>query len=483
MNRRILWCDAEANFTQLKDIASIANLINKAKAAKIDTLVIDIKPLSGEVLYNSSIAPRFKGSDTASYPYSFDLLQTVITEGHKAGIEIHAGINVFSEGHRQWNRGPAFEHPDWQATLLEPIRSAIIDSNSHIKIELFDPWTDEIDQPIIYTKKSGKSLNLNKNRKYITIIEDSVTDFANYNNNSTIQIPDNGCILSIPERYSLPIKINSVIEWKIEHILRKHADSLIPSWGLFVNPIGPAAAYELSVIDEIVSKYNIDGITLDRLRYPNIYADFSNISLRSFSDWIGHKDAITPCDILSYDAKPWNSLNRGPFFKQWLEWRAWQINNFATATVEMIRSHAKNIKIGVYVGSWYESYFDVGVNWGSQDNVLTYEWMTSDYHKTGYASLFDYICTGCYYPNVSKEDAKVRNMPLGATVEAACELSKQAILDSSKIYGSLYLKEYKDSPNNFVRAAAMAEKLTNGVMMFDLVYLDKYNWWHLLNSE
>ena len=62
MQRRIVWCDAEANFQNLNNQDAVEKLIKNAARCNIDTLIIDIKPLAGEVLYKSKIAPRFKGT-------------------------------------------------------------------------------------------------------------------------------------------------------------------------------------------------------------------------------------------------------------------------------------------------------------------------------------------------------------------------------------------------------------------------------------
>lgn len=194
---RLLWCDAEANSIRLSTREGVAEIVRKAKQAKINTIIVDIKPLAGEVLYLSEIAPRLKVVKGYPYPESFDLLQTMIKEGHSVGIPVHACINVFSEGHRQWNRGPAYSHPEWQ----------------------------------VITYEGGN-----------------------------------------PPKFSLM------------------QDSRHTTFGVFVNPIGPAREYELAIIKEIINRYDVDGIVFDRMRYPNIYADFSPISKSAFEKWAGIYD-------------------------------------------------------------------------------------------------------------------------------------------------------------------------------------------------
>ena len=111
---RIMWFDAEANLWQLSTREGVADTVRRCKDAGINTIIVDVKPLSGLVLYQSKIAPRLTESGGKPYPPDYDLLATVIDDGHKAGIPVHAAINVFSEGSQKVGRGVAFTHQDWQ---------------------------------------------------------------------------------------------------------------------------------------------------------------------------------------------------------------------------------------------------------------------------------------------------------------------------------------------------------------------------------
>ena len=75
---RVVWFDAEANLWELSNRAGVAETVAQCKAAHINTIVLDIKPLCGLVLYNSKIAPRMSEWEGRKYPKGYDLLQTVI---------------------------------------------------------------------------------------------------------------------------------------------------------------------------------------------------------------------------------------------------------------------------------------------------------------------------------------------------------------------------------------------------------------------
>ena len=481
MRRQILWCDAEANCARLDNTQAVIELMQNAKSACIDTIIVDVKPLSGEVLYFSKIAPRLSNTGDYQYPVDFDLLATMITEGHKAGIEIHAGINIFCEAHRQLGRGPAYKNRDWQIMSYETDRILELPNREQIRIEKIDPW-DKTATPAIFTRKSGLMLNPEQDRIYITVCNDTIENAVSFANDDVI-IPEDGCIVVLDSgTFLADLKQGDEIKWSTVPVMRVGEDSMIPSWGIFVNPTGQAREYELGIIKEIVGNYDIDGIVFDRMRYPNIYADFSKSSLDAFSKWVGLDKTVNPDDIFKFSDKPWLPIIHGRFFKQWLEWRSWQIHDFADTAVKLVKSIKPEIIAGIYVGSWYESYYDVGVNWGSRDYNPKYKWMTPDYHNTGFAELFDYICTGCYYPTVTRNEAKEKGISESGTVEAGCEMSIEAINGASNVYGSLYLRDYKNDPDLFKQAVEMSCSKTDGVMLFDLVYLEEYGWWSVLQD-
>lgn len=44
---RIMWFDAEANMKTLSTRAGVADMVEKCKSANINTIIVDVKPLSG----------------------------------------------------------------------------------------------------------------------------------------------------------------------------------------------------------------------------------------------------------------------------------------------------------------------------------------------------------------------------------------------------------------------------------------------------
>src|SRR5712692_9785914 len=121
---RVLWIDATANLDRLTSRAAVAAVLDRCRAARLNTVVVEVKPLCGQVLYHSRIAPRLTEWRGKRCP-DFDLLEAMVEEGHRRGLKIHAALDIFSEGHKLFHVGPGYGHPQWQATAYDVRRTLI----------------------------------------------------------------------------------------------------------------------------------------------------------------------------------------------------------------------------------------------------------------------------------------------------------------------------------------------------------------------
>lgn len=254
---------------------------------------------------------------------------------------------------------------------------------------------------------------------------------------------------------------------------------------LFVNPIHPQVrAHELSIIREIADSYDVDGIVLDRCRYPNVYGDFSALSKEKFEEYLNEAVAHWPEDIFTggYDGDP---IVHGKYFGKWTEWRAHNIKSFVQEARSVVKSINPSSLFCIYVGSWYPNYYQEGVNWGS----TTYhaeadlDWASAEYRQAGYAEELDFLMTGCYYPNVYKQEALERGItdPM-FSVEGGMEWSEKALDGAIPYFASLYLHEYAGNPKQFRKAVHLCRERSHGVMLFDVCHLEAYQWWNELSS-
>jgi uncharacterized lipoprotein YddW (UPF0748 family)/predicted glycoside hydrolase/deacetylase ChbG (UPF0249 family) len=116
----LMWFDATANFERFSTPDSIDFYLEKIKALGFTHAVVDMRPISGELLYESEYEPllsAWKGFRRTP----FDYLGHFIRKAHALGMEVHASLNVFVAGHNHFDRGPIYwNHPEWATMLYTP---------------------------------------------------------------------------------------------------------------------------------------------------------------------------------------------------------------------------------------------------------------------------------------------------------------------------------------------------------------------------
>jgi uncharacterized lipoprotein YddW (UPF0748 family) len=486
---RVLWIDGPANLSRLSSQQGVAEVFARCRRANINTVVVDVKPLSGHALYASRLAPHLVAWGGKPYPADFDLLAAAIAEGRRQGIRVHACVNVFCEGHKIQHCGPIYEKPEQQSTVYECRRTVIAPDGVRSQLALGDNMPPAPDELRVYTRQRPEGIPFGEQDAAVVYVGGTVTQVVDGSlpEREPLRVPGGGCVL---------VGKGSSAAWLLEHVRPQEGlgwesrPELVPitqspseEYGMFVIPTHPAAReYALRVVDEIASSYPVDGIIFDRMRYASIRSDFSPLSREQFEAWLGRRVERFPEDIYEWDAVPYGGIRRGPLFNAWVEWRARNIRDWLAEAAAIVRARRSEAKVGVYVGSWYPVYYDVGVNWAADDFAAGYDWMSSGFPETGFARLLDYVCTGCYYRVPTREHARRFGLPEESSVQAAAELSNRVVNDAAFVYAGIYLLDYQGNPDLFRRAIAAALRHSQGVMLFDLVYLDLYGWWSILEE-
>lgn len=266
----------------------------------------------------------------------------------------------------------------------------------------------------------------------------------------------------------------------------------------FVNPALPEVqAYERSILVEFITKYDVDGVMVDRTRYDGLQSDFSDFSKATFEKYVNAKVERFPEDIFEWVKKEDGSYTRaeGKWFKQWIAWRASVIYNFFKDTREALKTARPEVIFAAYTGAWYPSYYEVGANWASKnyDASKDFEWATLKYKDYAYAELLDLYTNGNYYWNVTLEEYRKSNgtyknetdseISTGEhlCVEGGCIYSKE-LLGENPFCGGLYVEDYKQDVNQFKKAVTMNLKKSDGLMIFDIVHIINRNWWDALTE-
>lgn len=145
----------------------------------------------------------------------------------------------------------------------------------------------------------------------------------------------------------------------------------------FVNPMNADVQnYELWIVAELLTWYNLDGIVLDRARWWNSNADFSDESRRAFEAFMGRNVERWPGDILSYAPTETSyELVRGPLWQRWQGWRASVMYEFLRTLTATARQVRPGIEIANYVGGWYPFYWREGLNWGAAGYDPGFDWV------------------------------------------------------------------------------------------------------------
>jgi uncharacterized lipoprotein YddW (UPF0748 family) len=487
LEARVMWMDGTANLDNLDTQAKVAAVMEHCRKANINTVVVDVKPLVGEVLYPSKVAPRLVTYRGRQYDARYDLLATALEEGHKRGLKVYAGINVFSEGNKIVGRGPAYTKPQWQAMCYVADRSILTPDGAYPVTATDDvPGTDGM---AVYTPASGTSRRVKPGETY-AVVSNGVVEAvmsADAVDEQSVPIPEDGFLL---------VALGSAADWMADRLRPgvtvswDESDRLAPiekapgeRVSVFVNPINPEArAYELSVMKEIATNYAVDGIVFDRMRYSSLSTDFSAVSREEFEKWAGVRIQNWPGDIYGFTTDPSQEAARGPYYRRWLEWRARNMKAFAKEATTAVRTARPDAKCAVYVGSWYPVYYGVGVNWASDEYDAAYDWMTDKYYETGFAPLMDWLCTGTYYPEAYRATAAKNGRDPDATVEAAAGVSTTVVNDAAFVYASISVSDFVGRPAPLMQAIQAGLQESQGVMLFDLVYVLQNNLWGVLEQ-
>lgn len=414
-----IWFDATANWSRLGSREEVAAMMDKCVDVGADIVVIDVKPISGYVLYDSKIAPRmteWKG-EVHDDP-NFDLLAVACEEGHARGLKVLASMNVFSEGHL---------------------------------------GSEEKGVP-----KHGTALENEKHRAWQAV------DYV---------VPKGG---DKPE--FLP------------------AEAGVRGFAIFISPANEEAVqYQMDILSEILT-YPVDGVCLDRVRFSGITQDFSAAGRASFEKYLGHAVENWPTDIYSYQAveqeidtdaiadegaraakNAAKTFERvpGPLYKEWLAWRAHTIHDVMVRAHGIVKAEGKEMIFADYTGAWYPDYYNEGVNWASAkyDPSQDYDWANEDYQSAGYAEYLDIFYQGWYYTSMTEAEALEIGKPAYASIDGTEKLMETLIGDAADIHGGLYLYQYQDDPEAFVDFMKATYEKSDGLMLFDLVYLEEYGWW------
>ena len=253
----------------------------------------------------------------------------------------------------------------------------------------------------------------------------------------------------------------------------------------FLNPANDEVQQFLLTILGDLAKYDVDGIFLDRCRYNDFASDFSTVSKNKFETYIGETITNYPNDIIVPGTGYYPLSSSMPkYFKKWMEFRVKTIHDFVEKARNKVKSVNSDIDFGMYVGGWYSTYYDVGVNWASPKyNTSTYypNWATSDYSNYGYADHLVFMLVGAYASTSSIYGSGEW------TMQGFCKNAKNLLMSDVEFAGG---PDVGNSPGweNGGQTSKIPQTVDacinagDGYFVFDIIHVKMYNYWDSLKA-
>lgn len=254
----------------------------------------------------------------------------------------------------------------------------------------------------------------------------------------------------------------------------------------FFNPVHPKVQeYIIGLLEDLAAYKELDGIILDRCRFDGFDSDFSDYTRNEFEKYIGRTVENWPGDIVPAGAKIGDTYGVYdlPHTKAWHEFRAKVIHDFVTEARAAVKSINPNIDFGAYVGGWYSSYHEVGVNWASP-NYMTgnhySSWASYDYHKYGYADMMDVLIIGAYASPGSIYGTNEW------TMQGFCSKAKEKVMGAAGLLvggPDVGNWDYEDKYSQDIENQAITKSVKacgdacDGYFLFDMIHLKKADQW------
>jgi uncharacterized lipoprotein YddW (UPF0748 family) len=476
MQARIIWIDGTANIDRYNTDEKVVALVGQIKAAGFNTIVFDIKPISGQVIYKSAIAPKLTEWKGKLLPADFDPMPAMCRETKAAGLSLMVSLNAFSEGHSMFKVGPGYAQPEHQSVIYVPKPVVALSSGARFavstKADVQDPAALSVyttSAQIPNPQADGFAITVRKNG----VIQDGFEDGGLGNGIPTI--PTGGLALFGTGDAAKFLRDNAVpgekVKFDTDATFLPMAQSGLTQYPLMMNPNDPAVRdYELSIAREVVTNYPVDGIVYDdRLRHAGLSADFSPIAQQNFEAVVGKK-LTWPDDVFKYTLNQnlTQGVKPGPYYDQWMAWRASVMRDYLGEVRKTITAARPGTLLGMYAGSWYGDYPALGNNYASPKAEAGFWFMSPNYRQSGDAGMVDFVIPGCYYTTATIHEAMGKGIGIGNTVEAAGRMVNRLVRDEAWTYAGLSLIDFKDDPEGLQNALQAACASTQGVMIFDL---------------
>lgn len=241
------------------------------------------------------------------------------------------------------------------------------------------------------------------------------------------------------------INPKSILAVKPEWMNRSRAKAEYLGWvshpqehnGYFLDPANPeVSSFLLKLIGEMTARYNIDGVNLDYVRYPNVAKENSN------NQW-GYTHYAREEFERIYEVDPVDIEPKGSLWESWCEYRRDKITNYIQRVSELLKN--RNIVLSTVIFPDYK----VSLQTKHQDWT---RWANQKYVN----ALTPLILTG--------DDDLAKSM-----LE---EIKKKAPQEVS-VYPGLFAGFIESDPEDLLKQIHIVRKLKlDGIVLFDWAHLN-----------
>ena len=253
----------------------------------------------------------------------------------------------------------------------------------------------------------------------------------------------------------------------------------------FFNPANDEVQQYLLTMLADLAQYQLDGIVLDRCRYDEFLSDFSDVSRQKFEQYLGHTVTDWPSSVMTpgmaVSPLPWWPPT---YFKQWMAFRAKVIHDFIVRARDTVKAVNPDVQFAAYVGGWYSTYYEYGVNWASnryQTSNYYSRWANSDYHNYGLAGELDFLLLGAYAGTESIYGTGEW------TCEGFCRQAQTLLMGDVEFAGGPDVGNPTGWPDGG-KASEVTQTVdacinhADGYFIFDMVHVRNFDYWNAIRQ-
>lgn len=147
---KYLWFDAEANFQRFSNKDSIRYYLDKTKETGFNHIVVDVRPIYGDVLYKkTSFMTQLTTVNGFKRTLDWDYLQFFIDEAKKRDLKVSVSTTIFPAGRPDTKEGMVYRDAAWSnKTALQFKPEGLVDiKNDPSKVAAFlNPALPEVQE-------------------------------------------------------------------------------------------------------------------------------------------------------------------------------------------------------------------------------------------------------------------------------------------------------------------------------------------------